>query len=255
MHGRVLDQVGAQQQMVDAGTQELGDAAQEAPARARGEVADGAAQEGDDARAVVGFGDVGEVALEVADDAVHAQAGELVDQLVGAREHHRLGHVERDVAAQGARLGHRAQQQPRLGRRARAELDELRGAGGLDDLGAALLEDRALGARRVVLGQLADAVEELGAAGVVEVLGRQLLERPREAVEDVVGQRALVAGADEGLDDDRVGGQQGRHQLSSGSVARRRPAKICRRSGRSQLRKLRVATRGSVAHEPPRSTR
>ena len=228
--------------------------AQEAPPRARGEVADRAAQEGDDARAV-GLGDVGEVALEVADDAVHAQARELVDQLVGAREHHRLGHVERDVAAQGARLGHRAQQQPRLGRRARAQLDELGGAGGLDDLRAALLEDRALGARRVVLGQLADAVEELGAARVVEVLGRQLLERPGQAVEHVVGQRALVLGADEGLHDDRVGGQQRGHLLSSGSVARRTPAKICRRWGRSQLRKLRVATRGSVAHEPPRSTR
>ena len=56
----------------------------------------------------------------------------------------------------------------------------------------ACLEDRALGARRVVLGQVADAVEQLRAAGVVEVLGRQLLERAREPVEHVVGQRALV---------------------------------------------------------------
>ena len=60
----------------------------------------------------------------------------------------------------------------------------------------ARLEDRALGARRVVLGQLADPVEQLGAAGVVEVLGRQLLERPGEPVEHVVGERALVAGAE-----------------------------------------------------------
>jgi hypothetical protein len=34
------------------------------------------------------------VALEVADDAVHAQAGELVDELVGAADDHRLGDVD-----------------------------------------------------------------------------------------------------------------------------------------------------------------
>jgi hypothetical protein len=50
------------------------------------------------------------------------------------------------------------------------------------------LEDRALGPRRVVLGQIADAVEQCGAARVVEVLGGEFLEWAREAVEDVVGQ-------------------------------------------------------------------
>ena len=49
-------------------------------------------------------------------------------------------------------------------------------------------EDRPLRARRVVLRQLADAVEQLGAAGVIEVLGGELLERPGEAVQHIVGE-------------------------------------------------------------------
>ena len=39
------------------------------------------------------------------------------------------------------------------------------------------------------------------------------------------------------------------------SRASRIPAKICRRSGRSQFRTLVLTTRARVAHEPPRSTR
>ena len=176
-------------------------------------------------------GDVAEVALEVADDAVHVQARELVHQRVGGLQDHRLGHVEGHVATQAAGGGHGAQQQACLGRRPRAELDELGGARGRDDVLRTRREDRALRPRRVVLGQLADAIEEFGAAGVVEVLGRQLLERLGEPVEHVVGERALVLRADVGLDDDRVGDEQGRHQLSwrSVSAARRTPAKIWRR--------------------------
>ena len=55
----------------------------------------------------------------------------------------------------------------------------------------------------------------------------------------------LVAGAEVGAHDDARRGQH----------ASRTPAKICRRSGRSQLRNVFVATRGCVAHDPPRSTR
>ena len=235
--------------------------AQVAPAAARREVADRPAEEGDDARAAVdGVGDVVEVALEVADDPVHAQPVELLDQPLRAGAHHRLGDVDRHVAVQRAGLVHRAQQQARLGGGAGAELDQLGGARALDDLGGALLQDRPLAARRVVLGQVADLVEQLGADRVVEVLGRQLLERARQAVEDVVGQRAVVTAAEERLDDDALLGGAGRgdrvHQVGSPrSRASRTPAKICRRSGRSQLRNVAVATRGCVAQEPPRRTR
>src|SRR3954452_8042563 len=78
------------------------------------------------------------------------------------------------------------------------------------ELGARLraprLEDRPLGARGVVLGELGDPVEQLAPARVVEVLGLDLLERTRQPVEDVVGERALVAGPEVGADDDGVGG-------------------------------------------------
>ena len=39
------------------------------------------------------------------------------------------------------------------------------------------------------------------------------------------------------------------------SDASRTPLKICRRCGRSQFRNVTRATSGSLAHEPPRSTR
>ena len=132
-----------------------------------------------------------------------------------------------------------------------------RGARELRDVRRARDEDRALGARRVVLGQLADAVEQLGAARVVEVLRRQLLERPREAVEHVVGERALVARPQVGVDRRTARGELDGRACSRLLLSRasRTPQKIWRRCGRSQLRNVGVATRGCVAHEPPRSTR
>ena len=179
--------------------------------------------------------------------------------------HHRLGDVDGHVAAQGAGVGHRAQQQPRLGRGARAELDELGGARARPRSPRCA----ARGSRaRCASGSTRAArrsVEQLASRGVVEVLGRQLLERPREPVEHVVGQRALVLGADVGLDDDRVDGQQGRHRLSSSwrGGRRRRSAGAgggpsCgswgwRRAGPSPT--SRRAARGSACRRTPRSTR
>ena len=72
-HGRVLDQVGAEQQPV-LRAQQRGRASAGTPPRAGREVADRAAEEGDHARAL-GGGQRVEVALEVAEDAVHAQPG------------------------------------------------------------------------------------------------------------------------------------------------------------------------------------
>jgi len=89
------------------------------------------------------------------------------------------------------------------------------------------------------------------------VLGRDLLERPGEPVEHVVGQAPLraVSVSDVYVDPDRrmTVGQLG--QGVHASLAIRIPAKIWRRWGWSQLRKVGVATRAQVAHEPPRSTR
>jgi hypothetical protein len=238
---RVLDEVGAEQEGV-AGAQHAAHVAEQAPAASGWEVADRASQQGDQATATVGWRHLAQVALEVADDAVYLEPGVVVDQLVGGLAHHALGDVDRHVAL---RALHRVEQHPRLQRGAGAQLHQLAGrVGRRDDLGRASTQDRRLGAGGVVLGELADELEQLGAAGVVEVLGRDLLERLGQAVEHVVGQTALGALPDVHVD----------HRIHA-SLAIRSPEKIWRRCGKSQLRKVGVATRARVAHEPPRSTR
>jgi hypothetical protein len=184
----------------------------------------------------LGRRDLVEVVLEVAADAAHVGPGVLGgDGGRGVADHGAVD-VERDVAPERAGARHGVEQDAGLGGGAGPELDELADAGGRDDRVGARLEDRALGAGRVVLGQLADPVEQRGAARVVEVLGRQLLGGAGEAVEDVVGERA-------------PGGAE-RHA----SHASLTPEKIWRRWGRSQLRKVVLATRALVAQEPPRRT-
>jgi hypothetical protein len=155
---------------------------------------------------------------EVAHQAVHVESRVDLGQLGGACVHDRLVDVERDVALEAALAGHRVQKRPRLRGRARAQLDELFGTRALDDRRRVPVQDLALAAGRVVLGQGGDAVEELGAALVVEELRRQLTRRAGQPFAHVVGERALHLVA---LDDDA-------HQASS---TQRKPAKICRRLG------------------------
>jgi hypothetical protein len=166
--------------------------------------------------------------LEVADHAVHLQPRVLVGERLRALAHHALGDVHRDVALERSRGVQRVQQHPRLGRSAGAELDELYRAGQLRQLLSPLFEDRPLGARRVVLGQLADPVEQLGAAGVIEVLWRQLLEGACEAVEHVLGERAFMRAVQVRVDSDRRLGDRLAWWgwLHHASLARRTPAKI-----------------------------
>ena len=127
------------------------------------------------------------MALVVPDEAMHREPRILRDQLTRALAHGGLRDVDRDEAVEI----HGVDQQPRLRRVAGAELDELGRFGALADQRGAGLEDRALGACRVVLRQRADLLEQLGAARVVEVFRRDLLERPGQAVENVLAQRAL----------------------------------------------------------------
>ena len=122
-HARVLDQVGAHQQMV-ARPEQPRDLAQHAAATAGREVADRAAEERHDARPR-GRRHAVEVALEVSDHAVHAQPRVLLGERLGAVAHHALGDVYRDVALERALLVQRVQQHARLGGRPGAELDEL----------------------------------------------------------------------------------------------------------------------------------
>ncbi len=227
-----------------AGSEEAGDPDQELAPLARVEVADRAAEEGDQPRRAVAV-DPLEVDLEVADQAADFEAGVLVDQGLRGFVGDLLGDVDRDVGAQAAGGAHRVEQVARLRGRAGAELDQGAGsAGGGEDLARAVAQDLALAAGRVVLGQLGDLLEQLRAALVVEVLRRELLGRGGQPLAHVLRHRLGGAGVEVDVDRDHPA-----------SLAQRMPAKIWRRSGRSQLRKLGRATRGWVAQELPRSTR
>jgi len=81
--------------------------------------------------------------------------------------------VARDVDGDVARRGQERQPAFRLAAVAGAKVDELAAAAHQrGDLVAVLREDRSLGARRVVFGQLADCAEKRAADAVVKVLGR-----------------------------------------------------------------------------------
>ena len=199
--GPVLDQIGAEQQMVLAGEQP-GDRAQEALAAGGGEVADRAAEKRQQPRPPR-RGQPVEVALEVADQPVDAQPRILAGQLCRALAHDALGHVDRHVALERAGGGHRVEQQARLRRAPGTQLDELARAGVGDQLRGDAFEDRPLGARRVVLRQLADLIEQRRAARVVEMLRWQLPVRPRQAVANVLGERAAGVCVERVLDGSR----------------------------------------------------
>src|SRR5262249_46538872 len=80
------------------------------------------------------------------------------------------------------------------------------------------LEDRTLGARRVVLGQPRDLVEQVGAAVVVEVLRRELLGRGGEAGAHIGRERALrVVWVDVPLGPPRVLGGLGHNDSTVGA--------------------------------------
>ena len=194
----ILDKVGAEEQEV-LGTQDLRDLAEEAAPASGREVPERATEEHDKAWAD-GWRDLLKVALEIADHAMDGEAGILVDQCGRAVAHHRLGHVDRHVSRERAGLVQGIEQHPRLRGCAGPEFDQLGGAGGLGDVGREPLEDSALGARGVVLRQFADTVKQLRAAVVVEVFRREFFERPRQPVENVVGERALRGSVEVALD-------------------------------------------------------
>ena len=63
----------------------------------------------------------------------------------------------------------------------------------LDHLVRDALEQGLLGPRRVVLGQVADGIEQARAVIVVEVLRRQALGHPRQTLIDVAAELGLQA--------------------------------------------------------------
>ena len=94
---------------------------------------------------------------------------------------------------------------------------------------------------------------ELGSALVVEVARRELLEwlgEPDANVGRHAGERSARWQVDVDRDVGRGLGRGSHHP----SLTQRRPEKICRRCGRSQLRNVVRITLSCVAQEPPRST-
>ena len=179
--GRVLDQVGAEQEEV-ARPQLRPDPAQERGPLRGHQVPDRAAEEGDQpGRGRVSVGGEAQVLLEVGHHGPHVEPRVLGRQRLARRDQGRLADVDRDVAAQRALGPQRVEQQPGLVRRARAELDQGPGPGLRGDPRGRGAQDLPFGLGRVVLGQLGDLVEQRAALRVVEPLGRQRLRRPRSA--------------------------------------------------------------------------
>jgi hypothetical protein len=96
-----------------------------------------------------------------------------------------LADVDRAEADRQSALQIGLDQQRRLARRPGAELDQLAGAGQRRQLVGAGAQDRGLGACRVVLGKIGDALEQLRAARVVEIAARQRPRTRREAGDDI----------------------------------------------------------------------
>ena len=137
----VLHEVGAEQERV-AGRKTARHLGEELGAFLGREVADRAAEERDDAASA--GGDLVEMVLEVADDRVHFDAVVLAGDRGRCAPECLLADVERNEATQRARARERVEQQPRLLRRARAELDERVGAGLRGDRAGAFREDAPL---------------------------------------------------------------------------------------------------------------
>jgi hypothetical protein len=111
-----------------------------------------------------------------------------------------LGDVDGHIARKRPAAAHCLEQEPGFVRRSRAQLDQLAGLGPRHDLSAALGQDLALCARQVVLAQPADALEQLRAARVVEVLGRKVLVARRQPVAHVLGEGALIGAVEPAVD-------------------------------------------------------
>jgi hypothetical protein len=181
----VLHEVRAEQEEV-AGTGGPVQSLEEGPPRLRREVADRAAEEGD--QPVAGLpGERAELVVEVGDQSAHRDGREVRRDLLRGVAERLLGDVERDEQCLPTARSEPVEEQSRLARVAGAELDE-----GADQrqLPGALLEDPLLGARRVVLRELGDGVEERAALLVVEPLRRDGDRRHGEPSAHVVGEAA-----------------------------------------------------------------
>ena len=156
--------------------------------------------------------------------------------------HGALGDVDRHVGARrAARSSIGVQQRVRLARRARARARPApAGCASRDDLGADAVEDLLLGARRVVLGQARDLLEELASRArrrstwaEAASAGR---ERPARTSSASVASAPVAAGGRRSSTSPcapslPLTASLGRSTSPPASRAQRKPAKSCRRSG------------------------
>ena len=148
----------------------------------RREIADGRAWEVDDPARGAAIRRYCQRVGEIGADGDDAEARKPAQKPLHRRTQRRRRDIDRHVD----RGRERADKEAGLQAFAAAVFEERRAlAGETRDVAQLLLGNRQLGARRVVLAQPADALEELAADGVVEVLGRQRLLRARQSFDYV----------------------------------------------------------------------
>ncbi len=151
-------------------------------------------------------GDLGEVAVEVADDGVDVEAVVVVGQPGRGGPEELVAHVERQVAPQRSVDGHGVEQQAGLVAGPGPQLDQGVGQGQPGDGRGVGLEQRPLGPGRVVLGQPGDVLEQPAAGFVVEPDRREALAATAggHPVPDVVLQRdPQILGTEVDVDGER----------------------------------------------------
>ena len=221
-HGRCLFQIDADQEQA-AGADQLGHHGQEVGGPVRVEVADAGAGEEGHPRPFGSTVRHRHLAGEIGAGGMDLQPGELGGHLLGrhpqvlARDVH--GHIGAGLEA--------LEQQADLHATAAARLhQDAAGAHPGRDVGGVGLEDRDLGAGRVILRGLGNGVEELRAAGVVEKLGRDVARPAPQAREHL--HRQLGGGRVQVLE----ANLRSAHGLGRAHRAQvRRPASTSLRSG------------------------
>ena len=224
---RVLLQVGADQHLA-AGTEQLCPIRQECDDLAWLEIADRRAREKADALAIGS----GKLRQHKGPGVIGADRDHRELWKIGGEPRRRAAqllarNVDRDI---GGRPIERLEQDAHLVAGAAAELDETAmrtDAGG--DIGGETVEDRDLGARQIILGQLADLLEQSRAARVVEKFTRQRFGVAAEPGEDRVA-KAFLARRE--VMKRKTGGDISHHRSS----ARRSPEKAQRAEGGKKLR-------------------
>jgi hypothetical protein len=111
-----------------------------------------------------------------------------VQQVPTAVQEHFLADIEGPVDGLVSRRGTLVKQVPGLARGATAELDDMRRAQALDEIGGTIQQQGILGTGHVVFGGVADGIEQLRAALIIEVFRRQRTRRFQQALLHILHQ-------------------------------------------------------------------